>query len=584
MVVPVLNPKWTDQLATLASGLGPGGVPSDVILLGIVPESADPGHDANEARLLRRKLARLGRGSSNPGRVLVRSAPTFDGGVRSAIADERADALLLGWNAGETDVLALIADPPCDTLVCRPHSGSRLRRVLLAVRGGPYAELALEVGLNIGRPAGAELTLMHIERPEAEGPSREREQRLFQELLLRCSEYRRVNVLTLTADDPAEAILAEAANHDLLILGAGIRPDDSHAGLGPVPERVLAKSVGGTIVVKAGNPVDPTIFEPPAPSIDLVVNRWFTNNTFHCREFNDLAGLVAVKERLGLSVSLAIMATGNSEGLPGLVENVRGELQERNSLLDEIAVFAVDDEAQLPLQDLGVPVLPATGDDAGGPGRALWQSLRELRGDIVAWIDGDVRNSHARMVYGVVGPLLLHERLQYVKGFYERPLSVADAAFGGDGRLPITELTARPLLNLFFPELSGVVEPLCREHAVRRSAIAEMPIFAGQGVEVGLLIDFLERFGLDAIAQSDLERRVGQDLSVDRVTRKAFDVIQVMINRIGRRRDVDLLSAAHQTMKLILQDGEQYHIEQVEAGERELPPAGAVRDASMATS
>ena len=111
-------------------------------------------------------------------------------------------------------------------------------------------------------------------------------------------------------------------------------------------------------------------------------------------------------------------------------------------------------------------VLPRYGSYRG-KGEALWKSLFETSGDLVAWCDTDVRNWHPRMAYGTLGPLLAEPRIQYVKGYYQRPI-VEDGVLkeGGGGR--VTELVARPLINLFFPDLSGFIQPLSGR--VRRAA------------------------------------------------------------------------------------------------------------------
>src|SRR5690606_17147761 len=113
-----------------------------------------------------------------------------------------------------------------------------------------------------------------------------------------------------------------------------------------------------------------------------------------------------------------------------------------------------------------------------GKGEALWKSLLVTKGDIIVWIDTDIVNIHPRFVYGIIGPLLLNPKVQLVKGFYRRPLRVGEKMqAGGGGR--VTELTARPLLNLFYPELSGVVQPLSGEYGGRRSALEKIPFFSG---------------------------------------------------------------------------------------------------------
>ena len=128
-------------------------------------------------------------------------------------------------------------------------------------------------------------------------------------------------------------------------------------------------------------------------------------------------------------------------------------------------------------------VLPRYGSFRG-KGEALWKSLYETTGDIVVWADTDVRNWHHRMVYGTLGPLLVEPRLQYVKGYYQRPIVEGGVLKeGGGGR--VTELVARPLINLFFPELSGLIQPLAGEYAGRRSLLEQIPFFTGYAVEIG---------------------------------------------------------------------------------------------------
>ena len=138
-------------------------------------------------------------------------------------------------------------------------------------------------------------------------------------------------------------------------------------------------------------------------------------------------------------------------------------------------------------------ILPEVGSYIG-KGEALWKSLHVLDGDIVTWIDTDISNIQPRFVYGLLGPLLREPRIQYVKGFYQRPIREGDKLLAeGGGR--VTELMARPLINLFFPELSGIIQPLAGEYAGRRALLESVPFFTGYGVEIGLLIDILEADG-----------------------------------------------------------------------------------------
>lgn len=190
-------------------------------------------------------------------------------------------------------------------------------------------------------------------------------------------------------------------------------------------------------------------------------------------------------------------------------------------------------------------------------------------------MDTDITNIHPRFIYGLLGPLLKNQRVQYVKGFYARPIAVGDKlqAYGG-GR--VTELVARPLLNLFYPELSGIIQPLSGEYAGRRAALEQVPFFSGYGVETGLLIDILERYSLESIAQSDLEVRVHHNQPLVNLSKMSFAILQVFIERLEGRYGVELLNKANRSMKLVIQEPGRFALDVAEIGDRERPPMASL--------
>jgi glucosyl-3-phosphoglycerate synthase len=247
-------------------------------------------------------------------------------------------------------------------------------------------------------------------------------------------------------------------------------------------------------------------------------------------------------------------------------------------LLDEIVLIDSDstDRTREIAEQLGLPVfihqrlLPELGARQG-KGEALWKSLLVTKGDIVAWIDTDIVNIHPRFVYGILGPLLLNPRIQFVKGFYRRPLKVGEKVqAGGGGR--VTELTARPLLNLFYPELSGVVQPLSGEYAGRRAALEQLSFFSGYGVETGLLIDLFEKYGLEAIAQVDLLERIHHNQPLEALSKMSFAILQAVIRKLERRYNQLILEEVNTSMKLIRYEGNSYFLDVEEIIERERPP------------
>jgi len=136
----------------------------------------------------------------------------------------------------------------------------------------------------------------------------------------------------------------------------------------------------------------------------------------------------------------------------------------------------------------------------------------------------------------------------------------------------VTELTARPLLNLFYPALSGFVQPLSGEYGGRREALEKLPFSTGYGVETGLLIDMLEAFGLDAIAQVDLIRRVHHNQPLTALSKMSFAIIQTVIRKLDRRYGLQLLRDVNRAMKVIRQEASGFFLEVEEVAERERPP------------
>jgi glucosyl-3-phosphoglycerate synthase len=270
---------------------------------------------------------------------------------------------------------------------------------------------------------------------------------------------------------------------------------------------------------------------------DIDTWEWFGRRTYHYSQFEP-AKLRAAKERLGLTVSVCLPTRDEAATVGDIVRALRKRLLERSRLIDEIVVMdagSVDDTVAI-AQAEGArvfreqDVLPEVGPGSG-KGEALWKSLHACQGDVICWIDADISNFHPRFVHGLLGPLLMDPEVLYVKAFYERPIRERNALRPtGGGR--VTELVARPLLNLLWPQLAGIVQPLSGEYAGRRVALEQVPFSSGYGVELGLLVDLAERFGMDAIAQVDLERRVHRNQEVQALGRMSFGILQAVFQRL----------------------------------------------------
>jgi glucosyl-3-phosphoglycerate synthase len=271
---------------------------------------------------------------------------------------------------------------------------------------------------------------------------------------------------------------------------------------------------------------------------DMDTWEWFGNRTFHHSQFEP-AKLRTAKERLGLSVSVCLPTREEAATVGGIVRHLRRNLLERARLIDEIVVMDAGsaDETAAIAQAEGAKVffehevLPGQGPGSG-KGEALWKSLHACQGDVICFLDADIRNFHARFVSGLLGPLLGDPEIRYVKAFYERPIRERNAlrATGG-GR--VTELLARPVINLLWPELAGIVQPLSGEYAGHRETLEQVPFFSGYGVELGLLVDVAARFGVDAIAQVDLDRRVHRNQDMQALGRMGFGILQAVFLKLA---------------------------------------------------
>lgn len=268
------------------------------------------------------------------------------------------------------------------------------------------------------------------------------------------------------------------------------------------------------------------------PSFD--VDEWFHRRTFDSDAF-DVEELSDLKSCQGLSVSVVLPAINEAATIGGVIQSV---MVLAGKLVDEVVVLDCGSQDQTPqiAADQGARVHTDVGTfpDLGpalGKGDALWRSLSVTSGDVMVFIDTDIRNPNPRFVSGLLGPLLADPGIELVKAFYDRPIEL-DGTMHPTGGGRVTELLARPLFNLFWPELAGLVQPLSGEYAGRRTLLEDIPFFTGYGVEIGMLIDTMLSRGADAIAQVDIKRRVHRNQHLTALSRMAFGVAQAGLRRL----------------------------------------------------
>jgi len=268
--------------------------------------------------------------------------------------------------------------------------------------------------------------------------------------------------------------------------------------------------------------------------------RWLAERTFHHSNFWDIKWLVEEKERQGLKVSLCLPTLNEEKTIGQEIVILKAELVDRYPLLDEIAVIdsGSTDKTCAIAESFGADVYVASEHlvECGqqrGKGENLWKALYLLEGDILVFVDTDIKNIHPRFVYGLVGPLIQNAEVHYVKAFYDRPLAFSGGLRPtGGGR--VTEILIRPLFSLFYPELASILQPLSGEYAGRRSILEQIPFPVGYGVETAMLIDIYRKLGMQGFAQTDLDRRVHRNQETIALGRMAFGVLRTFMSRLSR--------------------------------------------------
>jgi glucosyl-3-phosphoglycerate synthase len=270
-------------------------------------------------------------------------------------------------------------------------------------------------------------------------------------------------------------------------------------------------------------------------------------------------------------ISVCLPARDEALTIGAIVHEVRTHLMGAGGIVDEIVV--IDDGSRDGTAEVAAAegarvvaeaaILPEVGPGTG-KGNALWKSLYECRGEIICWLDADLRNFSADYVIRLVQPLLDEPDLQFVKAYYHR--SYEGAPTGG-GR--VTELVARPVLSLLFPKLADIVQPLAGEYAGRRDALELLPFVEGWGVELAMLIDVVDRFGRDAITQVDLGVREHRNRPLAELAPQALAVLATGLRRAER------LDAASPYVELLTATGDgTVDVESVAVNER--PPIATV--------
>ncbi len=304
---------------------------------------------------------------------------------------------------------------------------------------------------------------------------------------------------------------------------------------------------------------------------------WYLDNTYHHTQFSDLSRLVALKQEQGLTVSVVLPSLNEGATIGKVVSTMAKNLTGAMPLVDEILVIdsgSTDNTCEIARQ-AGAEVYQAKDilpqyEPRSGKGDNLWKGGFQAKGDIVVYVDTDIRNIDWHFVAGLVGPLLERPELLYSKAMYQRPMTgkahpLLERAFTWGQSLPlkhllphstrerlsewsrnvlhpvrsmeggrVNQISSRPMFNHHYFPLVFLVQPLSGEYAIRRSALQELPFPVGYGVETSHLIDAYEMWGREAIAQVNLDIRIHRNSPTSKLGQMNYGILQTWANRMAR--------------------------------------------------
>jgi glucosyl-3-phosphoglycerate synthase len=267
------------------------------------------------------------------------------------------------------------------------------------------------------------------------------------------------------------------------------------------------------------------------PAVADRVARWERARTFHHSAFP--ADRLAVERDATVSV---VVPTRECAATIGDIVATLVRLQD-GGVLDQVVVVDADsqDGTAAIARAAGAEVssehalLPEFGR-ALGKGDAMWRALSVCHGDVVCYLDGDSGHFGEHFACGTLGPVLCESGVSFVKAFFRRPFRSGGPEDGGR----VTELTARPLLRRFWPELAGIRQPLAGEMAAPRDLLCRIPFSVGYAVETAMLLDVHAEVGLRGLAQVDLDSRLNAHQPLPALAPMADDVLAAATVRLQR--------------------------------------------------
>ncbi len=281
------------------------------------------------------------------------------------------------------------------------------------------------------------------------------------------------------------------------------------------------------------------------------VNKWLVSNTYQCSDFSDLSELYFHKK--DETISLVLPTLNEEQTIEFIVTKILDTLNKEFKIIDEIIVIdggSTDNTVSIVerlcrkydiLQVINESEILPRLKHKKGKGNQLWKGLYYSSSSIVLYCDTDIRNFDVHMIYGLIGPLLT-KNVKFIKGYYERPLIIGENIRKSNEGGRVTELCARPLLNLFYPELAGFIQPLGGEYGGYRELLENVEYTSGYGVEVNILIEILQKYGLSTMGQVDLLSREHRHQNTSALSKMSFIIMTTILRKnMNKNLHSDLL-------------------------------------------
>ena len=268
------------------------------------------------------------------------------------------------------------------------------------------------------------------------------------------------------------------------------------------------------------------------------IENWLDKNTYDYSIFSDLDFIESELRKKNLKVSVIIPTLEEESTIENILNIILDKLYEKNKIVHEIIVIDGGSE------DKTLEICNRYKDyikifdqkeihceiNNGGKGEALWKSLFVCEGDIVVYIDSDIKDFTERFIVGIVGPMLVNNDIKFVKGYYNRPLINSENIKSNEGGR-VTELCARPLLNLLYPDLGGFVQPLGGEYGGYKNILENIKFTSGYGVEVQLLIEIYKKYGIKSMGQTNLYERIHRHQPINSLSKMSSAIMKTILKK-----------------------------------------------------